>query len=295
MAHDDAQPSIQGVVQSARKGSFGKATRAAARRCQSLADQRFRQRLKALETALWDNGWNARCWSRPIDEADSVYWPAREVAVLVEIMDFVTDAGYIEDSLTVGQQHLGSDWRFRVVPVINGYVLPALALLPSSHVPLPDQEFTKDWQEHINRPFLLPRIVDRFDEALAACNQLSGILACRDPENLHPEEIKVFSQAVESFERNRDFVAEAAESAGSEHLAWAYNYLNETWDQVVREFESAKAGKPAAQPLCMNAHLALAGQTNDQTAEFAIARILMLQAECVGAAESSGNQPSGAM
>ncbi|MEX0915951.1 MAG: hypothetical protein WDZ60_08660, partial [Wenzhouxiangellaceae bacterium] len=217
MAHAYGQSSIQGIVQAARKGSFGKATRAAARRCQSLAGQRFRKRLQALEGALKNEGWNARCWSRPTDEADSVYWPAREVAVLVEITDFETDAGYIEDSLAAAQGHLGTDWRFRVVPVINNYVVPALAVLPSSHVPFPDHDFTKDWQDLIDRPFLSPEIVDRFDEALTACTQLSGILACRDPENLHPYEQEVFSKSVESFERHRDHVAEAADTTNAEH------------------------------------------------------------------------------
>lgn len=294
MAYDDSPSSILKIVKVARKGRFGKAVRAAARRCRSLADQRFGQRLKAMETALKSNGWNARCWSRPIDEADSVYWPAREVAVLVEIADFETDAGYIEDSLMMGQDYLGTDWRFRIVPVLNGNVVPALALLPSSHVPLPDQDFTKDWRGHIDRPFLFPEIADRFDEALAACNQLSGVLACRDPENLHPDEHEAFSKSVESFERNRDLVAEAAERTGSEYLAWAYNYLSETWDQVVREFESVKAGHNVAQPLCMNAHLALAGETTDQLADLAAARILMLQAECVSATECGGSSPAGA-
>ena len=295
MAHDDDLSSIQGIVKVARKGSLGKAIHAAARRCRTLAAQRFHKRLQALETALKDKGWNARCWSRPIDEADSVHWPAQEVALLVEITDFETDAGYIEDSLAMGQHHLGSDWRFRVVPVINGHVLPALALLPSSHVPLPDQDFAKEWQEHIDRPFLFSQIVDRFDRALAACIQLSVILACRDPENLHPEENKVLSESLESFESNRDLVAEAAERTGSEHLAWACNYLIETWDQVVAEFEAAKAGQPVDQPLCMNAHLALAGQASEQSTELAAARILILQAECTSAAENSGSQASRAL
>ncbi len=267
MAHDGGQSSIQGIVQAARKGRLGKATRAAARRCQFLADQRFRQKLQNLESAIKDKGWNARCWSRPTDEADSVYWPACEVAVLVEITDFETDAGYIEDSLAAGQDHLGNDWRFRVVPIINGYVVPALAVLTLSHVPLPDKDFAKDWRDFIDRQFLPSEFVDRFDKALAACTQLSGILACRDPENLHPDENEVFSKLVESFKRNRDRVTETAETTDSEHLALACNYLNETWDQVVHEFEAAKAGQPVTQPFCMNSHLALAGETSDQTME----------------------------
>ncbi|GAB3681975.1 hypothetical protein [Salinisphaera aquimarina] len=285
MAQNSGQSSIQGIVRTARKGSLGKAIRTTARRCRSLADQRFRQRLQDLKNALKNEGWNALCRSRPIGEVDSVYWPAREVAVLVEITDFETDAGSIEASLAAAQNHLGTDWPFRVVPVINNYVVPALALIPSSHVTLPDHDFAKNWQGLIDRPFLSPEIVDRFDAALTACTQLSGILACRDPENLHPNEQEVFSKAVESFERNRDDVAEAAETTSADHLAWACSYLNESWDQVVDEFEAAKAGQIVSQPLCMSAHLALAGQSTEHTTDLAALRILMLQAECMSTAE----------
>ena len=294
MAHDNDQSSIQGIVKVARKGRLGKAVRAAARHCRSLADQRFHKRLQTLERALKVKGWNVQCCSRRIDEAESVYWPAREVAVLVEITDFETDSRYIEDTLSLGQQHLETDWRFRIVPVLNGYILPALALLPSSHMPLPDQDFANDWREHIDRPFLSPEALDRFDEALAACVQLSAILACRDPENLHPDEDRVLSKSLESFERNRELLADAAENTGSEHLVWAYHYLNETWDQVVLEFEAAKAGQSVAEPLCMNAHQALAGQAGDQSMELAVARILILQAECMNAAEDGDVSLTGA-
>lgn len=293
MAHDDDQSAIQGIVKVARKGQLGKAVRAAARRCHLLADQRFYKRLQTLKDALNAKGWNVQCCSRQIDEADGVYWPAQEVAVLVEITDFETDAGYIEDALSLSQKHLGTDWRFRIVPVLNGYVLPALALLPSSHMPLPDQDFAKDWHAQIGRPFLSPEVLDRFDEALAACTQLSAVLTCRDPENLHPDEEKVFSKSIESFERNRDFVAEAAEKTCSEHLVWAYDYLNATWKQVVGEFEAVKAGQSVAAPLCMTAHQALAGQANDQSVELASARILILQEECMSVVGNDDASSSG--
>jgi len=293
IAHDGGQSSMKGIVQAARKSRLGEATRSAARRCQSLADRRFRKRLRALERTLKAKGWNARCSSRPTDDADSVYWPAREVAVLVEIAEFETDAGYLEDSLTAGQDHLGTDWRFRVVPVINGYVIPTLAVIPSSHLPLPEHDFAKDWRGILNRPFLLPEIVDRFDEALAACTQLSGILACRNPENLQPDEHEVLSRSIESFERNRDRISEAAERTGAEHLALACDYLYEFWDQVVDEFEAAKAGQPVALPICMHAHLALAGEANDLTTNLAAVRILMLQHECMSAVQRINISPTG--
>lgn len=295
MAHDDGQAAIQGIVKAARKGTLGKAVRAAARRCRTLADRRFRERLRVLENALKEQGWSAQCWSRPIDESDSVYWPAREIAILVEIADFESDARYIEDGLAIGQQQLGNDWPFRIVPVIGGQVLASLALLPSSHMPLPDQDFAQEWQGHIDRPFLSSETAERFDAAIAACAQMSAIVTCRDLENLHPEEDEVFSKAIESFERNRGLVAAAAERTGSEHCASALDYLDQNWNQVVSEFEAAKAGQPVNEPLCMNAHLALAGQENEQAAELAAARVLLLQAECSGADGSSVNPAVGTL
>lgn len=40
------------------------------------------------------------------------------------------------------------------------------------------------------------------------------------------------------------------------------------------------------QPLCMNAHLALAGPRSDHTTELVVVRILLLQDECVRCVKS---------
>jgi len=281
MAHNESRAAMLGIVQAARKGDLGKAVRAAARRCRTLADQRFRATLRDVEAALKEQGWNARCWSRPVDESDSVYWPANEVAILVEIADFETGARYIEDGLAAGQQLLGNDWRFRVVPVINGQVLAPLALLPSSQMPLPDQDFAKEWRTHISLPFLTPKVAEKFDAALTACARVSAIVNCRGLSNLHPDEDLVLSKAIDAFKDNRALVAAAAERTGSEQITWALDYLNQNWNQVVNEYEAVKAGQTVAEPICMNAHLALAGQVNDRAVELAAARVLLLQAECL--------------
>ena len=288
IAYDGERSSIQGIVQAARRGSLGKATRSAAQRCHSLAEvatlsearalQRFRRRLQDLEFTLKNKGYDARCWSRPTDEADSVYWPAREVTVLVEVVDFETVGEYLEATLAAGQVHLGNDWRFRVVPLINGYVVSALALRSSSTGLLPDQDFATDWRDHIDHPFLSPGTVDSFDEAMVACMTLSSILACRNPENLHPDEHEVFSKSVASFEHNLGNITEVAEATGAKHLKIAIDYLTKRWNQVVSEVEGAKAGQLVARPFCMNAHFVLAGQTSDH--ELAAVRVLLLQNEC---------------
>lgn len=290
MAFANDSSSIEGIIKASRKANLGKAIHAASRRSRMLADQRLNKSLKALEKSLKEKGWNARCWSRPVDDPDSVYWPPKEVAILIEISDFETDAGYLEDALALAQQKLGNDWRFRVVPVINGLVLAPLALVPSSHAPLPDQDFANKWRAHIDQPFFSSEIADRFDEALAACVHLSGIMECRGLEGLHPAESDAFSKSIDSFERNRDFVAEGAENSGSEHLILARDYLNQTWDQVVNEFEMVKSGQDIAHPLYMNSYYALAGEENSRIIELAAIRILLLQAECVSTSPSVDSQ-----
>ena len=289
MAHDDRQSSIQGIVRAARKGKLGKAIHASARHCRKLAEQRFRARLRDVERVLNSRGCKGRCWTRPVDESCSVYWPSREVAVLVEIADFETDAHYLEDGIAIGQQHFRDDWRFRVVPVLKGQILASLALLPSSPVPLPDRDFAKEWQGHINLPFLSSEIANSFDEAFTACVQLSAIMACRNLEDLHSEESDVFSKLIGSFKHNREIVDRAAESTDSEYFAWAQDYLDQTWDQVVNEFEAAEAGRAVGEPLCMTVHHVLAGQQSERIDEFGAMRMLILQAECKSLVADSAN------
>ena len=190
----------------------------------------------------------------------------------------------------MGHDHLGSDWRFRVAPVINGYVIPALALLPSSHVPLPDQDFEQEWRDHIDLPFMSSETAKRFYDAFAACVKLSAIIACRDFKNLHSEEDDVVSKSIESFKRNLDFVTKSIARAGPEHIERALDYLDQAWHQVVSESESAKAGNAVGDPLCMTIHHALAGHQTERAAELAAARMLLLQAECVSQVDAGGSQ-----
>jgi len=67
---------------SAKSGSIGRpmhAPRVLAR----LAEQRLLQRLRSAENRLKELGWSARCWTKPLDESDSVHWPAKDVAILI--------------------------------------------------------------------------------------------------------------------------------------------------------------------------------------------------------------------
>lgn len=280
MAHDGTPTKIARIVKAAKKGGIGKAIRSAGRRCKSIAEQRFREKLRSVENALNERGWTIKCRTRPVDEADSIYWPPMEIAVLVKIEDFEKDASYIEESLSVGREQFGQDWQFRVVPVINGQVVPGLALLPSSQMPLPDLKFAKEWQSNIDLPFLSSETSEAFEQTVKACGEISAILNCRDLENLHPEEDDVLSKAIDAFKRNRELVVITAEKTGLDEFEWALAYLDETWNQVMNEFEAIKDGQTVDSPLCMNSYRALAGDENEKTTELAAMKILLLQAEC---------------
>ncbi len=281
MSFDGDPNTIQKIVKVAKKGSLNRAINTAARHCRSLADKRFADKMRAVENALKEKDWSTQCWSRPICEKDSIYWPAAEVTILTEIEDFETDGDYLEDSLEAGQQHFGNDWRFRVAPVINGHVLGSFALISSSQMPLPDQDFAQDWSEHIDLPFLSGERAELFNETITACTYLSAIIACRDLERLHPKEDAVFSKAIESFNEKKGRLVELCDGTEIEIFTVALDYIDETWNQVVSELEDTKAQKNITERLCMTPYLAMSGQENEKTAELTTIHALLLQAECL--------------
>lgn len=120
-------------------------------------------------------GWELQCISKPVERNDGIYWPAREIAILVEVTDVATQwTRYVEDSLRIAKLHIGDDWPYRVAAVINGHVVAALAFSSSSRGALPDSSFVKEWSQHIEEPFLVTTAIDHFDSAMSACLALSG-------------------------------------------------------------------------------------------------------------------------
>ena len=284
MAHNSRPEAVRKIVKAARRAGPQTAIRAVARRCRHLADRRFDARIRKLERALIERGWDARCLSRVIDESNSVNWPPREVAILVEITDFETQwATWVDETLSLGKQFLKTDWWFSTVPVMNDQVLAPLALRPSSFMPMPDVDFARNWATYCEQPIFHSALMDTFEEAVAACMQVSAILACRDLQELHPEEDEVLSKVLDTFTKNREIVANSADRTETEHFALALEYVDHSWNRVVDEFESIKAGKTLDDPLWMTLHRALSGEENEHVGEIAAVRLLLLQGECGGA------------
>ena len=283
MAHDSRAAAVKRIVRAARKANLGTAVRVAARRCRHLADRRFGSRVRKLDQSLIERGWNVHCVSRAIDEWDSAYWPAREVAILVEITDAETQfARWVDETLSLGKQHLEDDWLFSTVPVMNNQVVALLALRPSSLMPLPDTDFARRWFDCLDKPFFSSTLMETFDEGVSACMEVSAIVACRDLQNLHPEENEILSKALDTFKKSREIVANAVDLTETAHFAVALVYLDRSWSRVIDELESVQAGQPVKDPLCMTPHLVLAGEEDGNVAEAAAIRVLLLQAECCG-------------
>jgi hypothetical protein len=117
--YDNSEASVQKVIKYTKNSVQGKAVHAASRRCALLSQQRFDNKLKSIEKDLREKGLSSKCWSRLIDEADSPYWPPREIAIVVDINDFVSDAEYIDSAFDVADRHFNGTWHYRVVTVIN--------------------------------------------------------------------------------------------------------------------------------------------------------------------------------
>jgi hypothetical protein len=132
----------------------------------------------------------------------------------------------------------------------------------------------------MSRQFKTAETSEAFEQAMKACNVISAVLNCRDIEILHTEEDDVLSKAIDAFKRNRELVVIMAEKSNLDEIELALAYLDDTWNQVVNEFEAIKAGKTVDRHLCINTYRALSGDENEKTSELAAVKMLLLQAEC---------------
>ena len=153
-------------------------------------------------------------------------------------------------------------------------------------MPLRDQEFAREWADSIDQPIHSSFLMEKFEEAVEACMQVSAIVNSRGLENLHPDENEILSRAVDAFNGSRETVENAAAQAETEHFALALAYLDRSGVRIVDEIEAVRAGQPVEEPLGMTPHLALAGQQSDQVVDIAAIRLELLQAECARLADN---------
>ena len=285
MAHGDSPATIKGLNSVAKRASLGKSVHLVARRCRMQANQRLQRKLRTFEKNQEERGYHIQCWTRPAEEADSVYWPPVEITLLVEIADFKTDIAYLDECILQAQDVFAQEWKYRVVPIMEGKVLASFAMflsssiLSSQEMMLLDVDFAKDWQDHIDHPFHSSTALDAFDEAMSACMQLSGIVNCRNMEELSPEEQDVTEKIIDSFRSSHGRLKGATTATGLEELDWFIDKVDSCWNRVVDEYETAKNGKTVSSPLYEGIYATLSGQESDWAEELGCARMLLQQAE----------------
>ena len=289
MAYDDSPTVIQGLVNVAKKASLGKSVHFTAKRCRMRADNRLQKKLRALEKKLEERGCHAQCCTGPLEEADSVYWPPVEIAVLVDMANLVTDVTRLDECLQIAREILVQDWRFRVVPIMNDKVLASFAVLPSSsmlssqEMILPDMDFAKDWKGCIDPSFYSSDALDAFDKAMSACVQLSGIVGCRNLEEINPVEQDVTDKIIDEFKNSRECLEAVATERKFEELNWFLDKVDASWNDLLIEYESAKGGKTVPSPLYEGIYSALPGQENERVKELGLMRMLLVQVEVYAA------------
>ena len=280
MAEDGRPEAIARIVKTAKKAGMGNAVPAAARRCRERAARRFATQMRELEQALASRGWKGRCMYQPIDEFDSPYWPAREIAILVEVDDLADQwLPILEELFSVASKHVDTDWPLRAAPVMNGQVLASLAMFATSHIPLPDQDFGWKWAYTLNQPMLSSTLLDSFEEAVEACLQVSAIINSRGIKELHPDEENVLSHALDVFTHRRAEIEEATTHIEKEHFALALDHLDRIWIRVSDEARAVESGQEVEAPLCMTRHRTIAGYGSEDIVDSAAFRLALLQVE----------------
>ena len=277
IACDPSQQALQRIVKAARRGGWGKAVASAALFTEGRANQRFSRLLAAVEAALKERGWTAVCVSRCTRQGESVSWPAREIAILVEIADFEAELeSAIVETFSLGKEYIGSDFRYRVVPVMGGQVLASLARIPTSQGPVPDPEFSSEWSGSLPRPVFSSESVEALTGGFRACVEMSAVVACRGVSELHPEEEAVLAKCFDSFALSRETLAGAAQGTAAVHHELAVRFLDQSGGRVAREMETLEEETEVEEPLCL---------ATDATNEAAALGLLILQAECREATE----------
>lgn len=272
---------IPGIMKVTRKATLGKAVPIAARYCRSLANQRFQKKLATVEKAFKRQGWTVRCIDRALNENDSPYWPAQDVAILVTLSNFETDAvRYSTECPLIGKQSLGDIWPFSTVPIVNDLLLPYLALNMTSIGAIPDPSFSCNWSDHIDYPFLKSEVLEEFDKAVAACISTSSMAACCSlKDNLHTNEVEAFSQAQETFKNNLDFLVKAVKHTNSENLKLALGYLYEIYERVIKELKDAATKNIVDNPLYQIVYALLDGEENEDAFKLSHIRLTIMQYE----------------
>lgn len=278
MDQDTSPNSIEGIVKAAKGGRLGRAINSASVYSYRQADRRFRELLNNLQKNAAEAGAAVECHARPINDRKTIYWPPKEIAVVVSISDFEKDAERMSASLEVCGDIIGEAYKYCIVPLVNGLIVPSLAVQNTSFGTLPAFDFAEHWREALDDPILVSEGADAFDAALRALSELSALVNCRALDSLLPAEEAFFELALGSFRIARGRISDF-EQKGIDEFSYALHVIDECHSRVLDEADAQIDGSVTAQPLWKEAFDALGGHQSDWSIQLAGLLVLLRQSE----------------
>ncbi|WP_028879649.1 ATP-binding protein [Terasakiella pusilla] len=268
------------VIRAAKKGGTRKRIFAAERWCLQNSEKRYFSKIKEIKSGLEREGKSVDFYYKEIDQQDSWVWPSKEVAIVFEINDLEKEMYFLDEIYEVAQSVFNGDFPYCFVLSLKGFLLDNFALHPVNNRPFPVENFKGRWGDVIGLPCLSVPIIPLIDKALNACGTLSGIISCRDLDELNVLEETLFDRALETFESAHSKIVKTAEKTNHENELLAADFVAECWEAVRNEFELSKAGAKSSKPFYNDFLQNLLGKEAELPLKAAHLRIILYQAEC---------------
>jgi len=268
------------VIRAAKKAGTRSRIFAAERWCVQNSEKRYFNKIKEIKSGLERQGKSVDFYYKEIDQQDSWVWPPKEVAIVFEINDLEEEMFFLDEVYEVVQGVLKGDFPYCFVPCLKGFLLDNFALHPVNNRPFPVENFKGRWGDVIGLPCLSVPIIPLIDKALNACGTLSGIISCRDLDELNVLEETLFDRALETFESAHSEIVKTAEITNHANDLLAADFVAECWEAVRNEFELSKAGAKSSMPFYNDFLQTLLGKEAELPLKAAHLRIILYQAEC---------------
>lgn len=278
MANEPSPFVVQKIVKAAKRGRMNNAINSASVYCQHQAERRFQNLLGKVQKNAAEEGLIIQCYSRPINDPKSIYWPPREIAVAVSISDFETDSAMLPNCLELCEIHIGTDYTHRIVPLLKGSIIPSLAVQNTSFGTMLDLDFVENWYDIISNPILVSEGADAVDEAIKALSEISAVVNCRPLNNLHPAEETFLEKSLERLQSAKGQVTKL-DAADVDEFSYALHFIDQCYSRIAAEVDAKEGGNDVSQPLWREAFDALNGEENEWTNELAGMRVLLRQSE----------------
>lgn len=184
----------------------------------------------------------------------------------------------MQECLDWCQELIGRAYRYRIVPLFGGKIVPSLAVQDTSFGATPDYDFADQWCDVLDQPILVSAGADAFDEALMALSEISAVVACRSLDNLRPSEEVFFERSLDSLRKARERLS-IFDKDGVDEFSYALQLIDDCYARVVAESGDQELDAHSEKPFWQEAFDALEGEHSEWTTQMAGLRVLLRQSE----------------